>query len=452
MDILRLKFIASLLLASLSALSTAAAQYALSSHAVLRAAAAPDSQANGDATEDAPLPQSDELGVMGAETNPSTISTPAETVIANSRLQTVARVDTQFTYDDNIFIKNRDQQSDLVFTLSPTIALGIGDVRPEFKRVTLSTFSPAVIDETYEPRSFFFVRYTPTVSVFLEHDEEDALDHDAAAEAQWQLTYLTLGSQTRFQTLSDPDIDVGGRVRRSIFSQDFTAMYDYSDSTSFEFRLGGTIRHYSTQIDSQELVMQDAVDRRLGARTAVGLAATLGWLHVEHTGSQPYEQLLVRGRYHLTEKIDLWGNAGIEFRQIERQQDRIEPVFECGAHYHPWNQTLVTLGAGRRLENSAGTPGGDIIATALDFNARQRFAERYYVGLIGSFQSARYISVLDNNDPRTDWVLLLQPYLKMDISRSAAIEVGYAFRHDDSTVNQFMFSQNRVFVHLDLLF
>ncbi len=325
-------------------------------------------------------------------------------------------------------------------------------MRPEFRRLALSTFSPVVVDETYDPGSFFFLRYTPTVNVFLDHGEEDSLDHDAAVEAQWQRNYLTLGFRTRFQTLSDPDIDVGGRVERSIFSQDFTALYDYSDRTSFEFRLRGAVRHYPGQIDSQEVVMEDAVNYRVGARTVIGLGLTLGWLKVEDAGSQPYEQLLVRGRYHLTEKIDAYGNAGIEFRQLEHQEDRIEPVFQAGLTYRPWDQTFLALGVARQLESSAGTPGFDIIYTEVNLEVRQRFAGRYYLGFLGSFQSAQYLSIKGDSGSRRDQILFLQPYLKMDLSRSAAVEVGYSFQHDDSNVEQFTFNRSRVFTQLNVLF
>ena len=70
-------------------------------------------------------------------------------------LKTAVRADARLTYDDNIFINRRDGQADLIFTLSPTIAAGIGDVRPEFFDASLSfTLSPAVIDESYNPGEF----------------------------------------------------------------------------------------------------------------------------------------------------------------------------------------------------------------------------------------------------------------------------------------------------------
>ena len=198
--------------------------------------------------------------------------------------------------------------------------------------------------------------------------------------------------------------------------------------------------------------MQDAINYRLGARTALGLGLTLGWLHVEDSGNQPYEQLLARGRYQFTDKIDAYGNVGIEFRQLEGRDDRVEPVFQFGLNYQPWEQTFITLGLARQLDNSAGTPGFDIISTEVDLDARQRFASHYYIGLVARFQSAQYLSVVSNSGARQDDIFLLQPYLKMDISKSATVELGYTFRHDDSNVDRFTFNQSRVFLQFDALF
>lgn len=372
---------------------------------------------------------------------------------ANSRLQLVARLDSQFTYDDNIFIRRLNRQSDLIFSLSPTIALGLGDVRPEFKRVAQSAFDPALMEQVDAPRNFLFARYTPRLTLFFDHDGEDALDHDAAAQGQWQHAYLTLGFQTRYQTLSDPDVDVGGRTRRSIFSQALTATYDYSDRTAFAFQLGGSIRHYPDNIDAEELVMDNAVNYRVGSRTTVGLGVTAGWLEVEDTGTQIYEQLTARARYQMTEKIDVGGSVGVEVREIRRwRQSRVEPVFELTANYAPSDSTILTLSAARRLENSAGAADLDIISSAVEFNIRQRFAHHYYIGLIGSFLSNQYIDLTSRDFSRDDQVLSIQPYLKMDVTKSSAIELGYRYRHDSSTIDRFTFGQNQAFLHVDILF
>ena len=373
------------------------------------------------------------------------------TAAVNEKLRYVAVVSAQVTYDDNIFIRNFDRESDVIFSLSPTIAVGIGDVRPEFRRLMLDTFEPAEMDDTYDPRNFFFVRYTPTGRLFIDHSDEDALDHDAALIARWQMAYLTLGMRSQFQHLSTPDIDVGGRVRRTIFSQEFSATYSYTDRTSFQSLLLGWIRHYSTHIDSREVASQNWINYRAGAWTDLALGGTVGVLDVEDSNTQRYEQGLARVRYNLSERTQLEAHGGAEFRQTDGN-DRVTPVFGISGSYLPYDETLLSLEAARRVESSAATPDLNIEYTGVTFRAEQRFAQHYYLGLAASYENAHYYDVDGLPFSRDDDVFSIAPHFRVELSRSAAVQVGYVYYNDSSTVSHYTFNQNQVFLHLDVLF
>jgi len=392
----------------------------------------------------------------GITNNPSaaqlqTSSDVPATAAVNEKLRYVAIVSAQVTYDDNIFISHLDRESDVIFSLSPTIAVGIGDVRPEFRRLMLDTFSPAEIDQTYNPRSFLFVRYTPTGRLFIDHPHENAVDHDAALLARWQMAYLTLGMRSQFQHLSTPDIDVGGRVRRTVFSQEFSATYSYSDRTSFESLLLGNIRHYSTNIDSREGASQNWINYRAGSWTDVALGATVGLLDVEHANTQRYEQGLARVRYSLSDRTQLEAHGGAEFRQTDGD-DRVTPVFGISASYLPFDETLLSVEAARRVESSAATPNLNIEYTGVTFRAQQRFAQHYYLGLTVSYENAHYYGIDGSPFSRDDDVFSIAPHFRVELSRSAAVQAGYIFYSDSSTVSRYTFNQNQVFLHLDVLF
>ena len=375
---------------------------------------------------------------------------PATTAV-NENLRYVAVVSAQVTYDDNIFIRNFARESDVILSLSPTVAVGIGDVRPEFKRLMLDTFGPAEIDDTYDPRTFFFFRYTPTGRLFIDHSDEDAVDHDAALLARWPMAYLTLGMRSQFQHLTTPDIDVGGRVRRTVFSQEFSATYSYSDRTSFQSLLLGNIRHYSTEIDSREVALQNWINYRAGAWTDVAIGGTVGVLDVEHSDAQRYEQALARVRYNLSERTQLEAHAGAEFRQTDGD-DRVTPVFGISGTYLPYDETLLSLEAARRVESSAATPNLNIEYTGVTLSAQQRFAQHYYLGLAVSYENAHYYGIDGSPFSRDDDVFSIEPNFRVVLSRSAAVQVGYVYRTDSSTVSRFTFDQNQVFLHLDVLF
>jgi hypothetical protein len=63
---------------------------------------------------------------MEPETDPGVIALTGKNLIARSRLQEVVRVDSQLTFDDNIFINGHDQQSDLVFPFHLPSRSGLG--------------------------------------------------------------------------------------------------------------------------------------------------------------------------------------------------------------------------------------------------------------------------------------------------------------------------------------
>lgn len=363
------------------------------------------------------------------------------------------KVDARATYDDNIFISGDHKESDFVFTVAPTFAVGIGDVRAEFRRAGLSTFAATVVDEAYEPRNFLFVRYTPTGQVFIDHGSENALNHNAAFEAQWKLAYLTLRSRSSFQTLSYPSVDVGGRVDLSVLKQDLSAIYDYSERTAFEFNLGAMLHDYSTQLDSLEVIAQQWINYEIGARTRVGVGSKLGYLDVDEVGGQTYEQVLARGDYSATDKISLTANGGLEFRQFEDSGDRMDPVFGLGLTYSPFYQSMIGVTASRSIINSAGTAGQDIVISNVMLKARQRFFRRYYLGLEASYQNSEYVDASSSSlADRSDDLISIQPSAKMDITKSAALEIGYLWRRNTSSLDSFTFTQNQVYLHLDILF
>jgi len=410
----------------------------------------PDDIRLAQAVNDAPLPATDPSLTHVVRTDSDSaefvVSTPA-----SHDFNFVAKVKTGVTYDDNIFIRHTNRESDAIFTVAPTVAGGVGDVRPELKRLSLDTFTPAVVDEGYVPRDFLLVRYTPTALVFIDHSDENAVDHDAAFQGRLQFAYLTLGFRTSFQKLTTPDVDVGGRVSRSLFAQEFSAAYDYSDRTSFEFGLTGSARRYPSHVDSQEITSQNWINYRVGAWTDLGAGVTLGYLDVEDSPGQFYQQGLLRARYRATEKISLSANGGVEFREVE-QRDRATPVFGLALSYTPFEQTLFSLEGSRRVENSAGTAGLNIEYSTLTLNIRQRLAQHYYIGTSASYQAARYVELTGNASNREDDLYDVQPYVRMDISKTAALQAGYVFRRDSSSVERFTFRQNQVYLHLNLFF
>ena len=128
------------------------------------------------------------------------------------------------------------------------------------------------------------------------------------------------------------------------------------------------------------------------------------------------------------------------------------PVFGISASYLPFDETLLSVEAARRVESSAATPNLNIEYTGVTFRAQQRFAQHYYLGLTVSYENAHYYGIDGSPFSRDDDVFSIAPHFRVELSRSAAVQAGYVYYSDSSTVSRYTFNQNQVFLHLDVLF
>lgn len=356
-------------------------------------------------------------------------------------------------YDDNIFISHSDRQSDVIFSLTPSITLGWGDLHDELRRLGMAGPISLAADSDYETRSYFFLHYAPTGTLFVDHSSQNTVDHDASLIAQWKKAYLTIDASSSFVSRSDPEIDVGTRVKRYYYGEDLKLTYDYSDRTFLEADFNATFNRYDIGLDSNEYYNQDWLNYRYGARTTLGVGTRFGYLDVLHGAEQYYEQGLVRAEYSITQKLAATANGGVEYRQVRGGKDSTDPVFGLGLRFQPFDQTYLSLDASRSTENSASINGDNITASEVSATVRQRFLRRYYAQCDASFVNAEYkdTGVLSSFS-RTDNVVSISPSLRMDVTKAVDLKGGYSFRSNDSTVSHYSFSENQFYIQLDILF
>ena len=263
-----------------------------------------------------------------------------------------------------------------------------------------------------------------------------------------------MGNATTFQTLSGPDIDLGRRVDRSIFSERIDAAYDYSDRTFLAVNILGSFRTYDVGFNSNEFVNEDSINYRYGAHTLFSLATRFGYLQVQDNPDQVYEQFLLGTRYLVSDKFTLNGNAGIEFRQVQSGgRDTTNPVFELGADYKPFDQTLISLKVSRRTTNSESSAGQNITYSSIGLVFEQRFFKRYYLNLYAEYVNADYSADLSGNTaPRTDDIISFRPSVRVELTKNSSLQIGYELLRDSSTVADRSFTDNRVFTQFGLLF
>lgn len=340
------------------------------------------------------------------------------------------------TFDDNILLSSTGpKRSDVITTV-------VGGVR-----FLLGDFADRV-------HTYAVLGYAGTENLFAHYSEENSYDQDAVLELYYRPHQIALGSTSIFQERHDATVDVGQRVDRRIYGEDFTARYFRNDLTTFSLALHYEYDDYDTPVDTSNLTMNPAVDYHVTSKATVGAGAVLGWLTATGGVEEYSGEAQFRLGYAVTHKIAATGSVGVEYRERSGgASDSITPVFGLTGKWTPTDGTTISLEGFRRTEASGALKGDDFVSTGVRFAARQDLFRRIYVRLDVGYQNADYRNVSAEDDvPRNDNYFSVRGTVGYDFVRWLQILAFYEHQEDVSTRSSFAFTSNRVGLELGLTY
>src|SRR5713226_3661233 len=352
-------------------------------------------------------------------------------------------------YDDNIFISHTDRVSDYYFAIEPMLTIGCGDI---------------------EGRGGNYIRldYMPSVILFVDHSAEDTVEHLIRLEGQYRFSRLTLNlsqdvaildganlNSTLDTTGLQANLDVSARTRLNLFTTRLRANYELSGKLFLTGEFDASIYDYPDFISSEIFSGGLYINYNWTPKVVVGIGGIAGYDLVDDPNpDQTFEQANVRINYQMTGKLSLTASGGVEFRQFEGHRgERISPVFEAGAVYHPFDGTTVTLTGSRRMLNSGFFPDQDFAATSVTLRIQQRLLQRIYLGLAAGYENADYFSTVNGvSATRDDDYYFVEPSVDVLITRFWSAGVYYLHREDISSSDFFSFYDNQVGVRTTIRF
>jgi len=355
-------------------------------------------------------------------------------------------------FDDNLLISPSHALSDVEWTLSPGLTAVAGDVTACLPgSITLNQIrgllNYSLMLDSSKPQRFLGVDYTPAVNLFTDHSQFNNVDHVAGLSAGYAFSRLALGLDQDFSRLAVKDNEVGNRVTESTYDTRLRSRYELTDRSSFE--ING--RYYrldyedSTYQGYEEVRNDDWFNREVGEKLALGLGLAFGFVYPEGAANQTYQQVLVRGIYRLTGKIEINSFLGVEYREYDAGRDNtVDPVFSLSVIYQPTPTTTVTLEAHRRDEPS---PTGLYNYQTLGFSAglRQLLLGRLSAVLTGGYDNVGYDLLLPGaSNNRSDDYFLAQASLDYELNAHWMTTLFYIHRQDNSNIPNFTYANNMV--------
>jgi hypothetical protein len=366
------------------------------------------------------------------------------------RFQYNFRLTIRGVYDDNINISHSNPISDYYVAIEPEIILGFGDT-------------------VGRQENFILLDYIPSGFLYVDHSENDAVEHRIHLEGGHRFSRLTLSlsqdvnildsanlGDTTDTTGHQVNLDVSARTRLNLYTTYLKASYDLSAKTFLTGEFNAVVYDYPNFISSEMYSGGLYLNYSYSPKLVIGFGGTGGFNFVDDPNpDQTFEQANLRVVYEATGKLSLNASGGVEFRQFENNSrgTHISPVFDIGLRYKPFDGTDITLSAGRRTLNSGFFPGQDFTATNVTISVRQRLLQRIYLGLTAGYENSDYFNTVEGvSATRRDNYFFIEPSIDITITRFWSAGVYYLHRQNDSVLDPFTFNDNQIAVRTTLHF
>ncbi len=201
------------------------------------------------------------------------------------------------TYDDNLFISHDNPESDFQFAITPMVAFGWGDVGTA---VHEGAPFPSRFDDPIdygEERNLLLVSYALTAALFADHTDENSVNHDAFVRLSWHFHKLDVNFNSRFQTLSNADLEIGTRVDRTFLDNALQMTYNFSEKVLMEAKFLNYLRDYDVGVSAIDWETEEFFDYAIRPKTRIGLGVGVGYLHYDSDNNENFQRALARVLY-----------------------------------------------------------------------------------------------------------------------------------------------------------
>jgi len=367
-----------------------------------------------------------------------------------SRWKVSPHLHLEATYDDNIFIRATGKVADFVFTAAPGLAIGYWDYEEEMEGYLERDRSAALLDKG--EGSFFVLDYTAILLDFARTQSQDAFNQDARFDIRWRAEKLAVRASSHFESKSETDINIGGRLRRTAVATEVSADYQFSPKTSLSVGFENVIEDRDNFVRTSEWRNETYLDYKVTPLTRVGVGGALGRLEVEGQPDRVFERMLARLDYESTAKLGLAARGGLEFRQTDSAfGDSVTPVFDIKLRYAPAEGTLITLDGYRRKKPSIAQPDEDYTATGVGLHCERSVRTGLRLSIDGGYEHTAYDTPA-GRAPRDDDFFYARAGLLYNFAHWGNIGISYEYRQKDSTEPSASFENNRITFQVGLIY
>ena len=296
----------------------------------------------------------------------------ADTTVTNNRMPVQLSLTLSGYYDDNIYVQPRgpNRVSDYIWTVAPSISWSSSQVTGM--------------------ENSFQLAYSPGFIFYQENPANNTVEQVGSFVYGYHGPRTDLVISQQYASVQNSAPDLGDLVNLEEYVTTANLDYALTSKLGLTLRAQQDITDYDDGLNSTQWTGSAYLNYMALPKTTFAMGALFGAADIEGP-NQIFEQLNGRVLYTPTAKLSFNATAGVEFRQTQGiSRDQVNPTFSLGLDYDPFDSTDLNLTAYREYAYSAKYFGDDYLATGAAVSVTQRFFQKFYTTLTGSYENAVY--------------------------------------------------------------
>lgn len=377
------------------------------------------------------------VGLGGPESMPT--NNPAVTDVTNNpgavaglgqrKLPFYFGLDLGEMYDDNILISPDNEKQDAFIThITPSIDYQLGD-------------------QTSPHMNYLNLYFAPSIYIYDKGGHFNRIDYNGDINYQYTWTRLQLGLEQNYQHLTDASLDEGTLVSRNIYTTKAYGDYLYNDDLTLYATGTQQISNYPT-LDLTEWDLDTFALYQVAPKLQIGAGPRFAWLDISGAPNETHQDLLARLRYVPDSKFVVSFEGGAEYLQYQGPTaSRVLPIFDMNITYMPILDTTLFVSANKSTNNSFDLRGDTIDSSQVQAGASQVFLQNFTATVTGGYNNSQYQGNQGDSQggqTRQDDYFFAKGALQWTPNQWLQVQASYQYSNNDSTFEQFGFTDNQV--------
>jgi hypothetical protein len=280
--------------------------------------------------------------------------------------------------------QNQGKEDDVSYNITPAVLLVYGEHEGQ--------------------RGYASLVYSPTISRFFHHPDENSDNQNVAFNALYPFQRLTLNFSQSYSQVTGINQDTQSRTTQTSSLTTFGGAYDIDEKLTLTSQLQEVITSFSDpggrevtgagpnggQGEGGETSsINNSLFYHVSEKISFGPSFNVGVDKPKDAGQETFEQGTIGATYQPTEKINFFLQGGAELRQYDQSDngtngsggDTVNPIFSAGVGYLPFDSLTLSLNAAQSVHSSDAVAGQTVVNTSVGVSATQRFFQRLFLNL-----------------------------------------------------------------------